>query len=194
MDWSDTIDVVIIGYLRGRGMRAALGIGAVLDAGYDPRTDSFQSIAKIRQRSQRRKLAENSPAPRRLAYPRQTRTSRFSTDAGCMGGTSLCRHGIGRRDHALPYIPVRRTIPVADWPFDFHASSVLFETTSRQKTQLASQKFKRWPVVKGNFGSDQRTASSQLADDVQLQQRGAPCTLPWISCFWPFTLHGSHSS
>jgi DNA ligase-1 len=44
---SDTIDVVIIGYLRGRGMRAALGIGALLGAVYDPRTDSFQSIAKI---------------------------------------------------------------------------------------------------------------------------------------------------
>jgi DNA ligase-1 len=41
---SDTIDVVIIGYLRGRGMR---GIGALLGAVYDRRTDSFQSIAKI---------------------------------------------------------------------------------------------------------------------------------------------------
>ena len=44
---SDTIDVVIIGYLRGRGMRARLGIGALLGAVYDPHTDSFQSIAKI---------------------------------------------------------------------------------------------------------------------------------------------------
>jgi DNA ligase-1 len=44
---SDTIDVVIIGYLRGRGMRARLGIGALLGAVYDPHTASFQSIAKI---------------------------------------------------------------------------------------------------------------------------------------------------
>ena len=44
---SDTIDVVIIGYLRGRGNRARLGIGALLGAVYDPPTDSFQSIAKI---------------------------------------------------------------------------------------------------------------------------------------------------
>jgi DNA ligase-1 len=44
---SDTVDVVIIGYLRGRGMRARLGIGALLGAVYDPQTDSFQSIAKI---------------------------------------------------------------------------------------------------------------------------------------------------
>jgi DNA ligase-1 len=47
MDWSDTIDVVIIGYLRGRGMRAPLGIGALLGAVYDPRTDSFLRIANI---------------------------------------------------------------------------------------------------------------------------------------------------
>jgi DNA ligase-1 len=44
---NDTIDVVIIGYLHGRGMRARLGIGALLGAVYDSRTDTFQSIAKI---------------------------------------------------------------------------------------------------------------------------------------------------
>jgi DNA ligase-1 len=44
---SDTIDVVIIGYLRGRGIRTRLGIGALLGAVYDPQPDSFQSIAKI---------------------------------------------------------------------------------------------------------------------------------------------------
>jgi DNA ligase-1 len=44
---SDTIDAVLIGYLRGRGMRARLGIGAVLAAVYDPQTDTFTSIAKV---------------------------------------------------------------------------------------------------------------------------------------------------
>jgi DNA ligase-1 len=44
---SDTVDVVLVGYLRGRGMRASLKIGAVLGAVYDPRKDSFQTIAKI---------------------------------------------------------------------------------------------------------------------------------------------------
>jgi len=44
---SDTVDVVIVGYLRGRGMRAALKIGALLGAVYDARKDSFQTVAKI---------------------------------------------------------------------------------------------------------------------------------------------------
>lgn len=44
---SDTVDVVIVGYLRGRGMRAALKIGALLGAVYNTSTDSFQTIAKI---------------------------------------------------------------------------------------------------------------------------------------------------
>jgi DNA ligase-1 len=43
----DTIDAVLIGYLRGRGLRARLGIGAVLAAVYDTRTDTFTSIAKV---------------------------------------------------------------------------------------------------------------------------------------------------
>ncbi|HKG22842.1 MAG TPA: ATP-dependent DNA ligase [Blastocatellia bacterium] len=44
---SDTVDVVLIGYLRGRGARARLGIGSLLGAVYDPRDDSFQSVGKI---------------------------------------------------------------------------------------------------------------------------------------------------
>jgi DNA ligase-1 len=44
---SDTVDIVIVGYLRGRGMRATLKIGALLGAVYDIRNDSFQTIAKI---------------------------------------------------------------------------------------------------------------------------------------------------
>lgn len=44
---SDTVDVVIVGYLRGRGMRAVLKIGALLGAVYDPRKDRFETIAKI---------------------------------------------------------------------------------------------------------------------------------------------------
>jgi DNA ligase-1 len=44
---SDTIDAVIIGYLKGRGARAKLGIGALLAAVYDPDTDTFQTIGKV---------------------------------------------------------------------------------------------------------------------------------------------------
>jgi DNA ligase-1 len=43
----DTIDAVIVGYMRGRGARARLGIGAVLVAVYDAKTDTFPTIAKV---------------------------------------------------------------------------------------------------------------------------------------------------
>ena len=44
---NDTIDVVLIGYFKGRGMRAEFGIGALLAGVYNENDDSFQSIAKI---------------------------------------------------------------------------------------------------------------------------------------------------
>lgn len=44
---ADTIDVVIVGYMKGRGMRAKFGIGAVLAAVYNEREDVFKTIAKI---------------------------------------------------------------------------------------------------------------------------------------------------
>lgn len=44
---SDTVDGVVVGYLRGRGMRARFGIGALLVAVYDDKQDKFVTIAKI---------------------------------------------------------------------------------------------------------------------------------------------------
>lgn len=44
---SDTIDAVIVGYMRGRGWRARLGIGAALVAVHDAKTDTFPTIAKV---------------------------------------------------------------------------------------------------------------------------------------------------
>ncbi len=46
-DLTDTIDVVIIGYIKGRGARAKFGIGALLAGVYDKKEDSFKSIARI---------------------------------------------------------------------------------------------------------------------------------------------------
>jgi DNA ligase-1 len=43
----DTVDCVIVGYIYGRGRRAALGVGALLVAVYDPSRDIFTSITKI---------------------------------------------------------------------------------------------------------------------------------------------------
>lgn len=43
----DTVDVVVVGYLAGRGKRASLGIGSLLGAVYDPEHDRFRTVAKI---------------------------------------------------------------------------------------------------------------------------------------------------
>lgn len=44
---ADTVDVVLVGYYRGRGKRTAFGAGALLSAVYDPANDRFLTIAKI---------------------------------------------------------------------------------------------------------------------------------------------------
>jgi DNA ligase 1 len=43
----DTVDVVLVGYLRGRGRRAALGVGSLLAAVRDPKGSRFRTVAKI---------------------------------------------------------------------------------------------------------------------------------------------------
>ncbi len=44
---SDTIDVVILGYYKGRGKRSQFGLGGILVGVYDPDEDSFKTIAKV---------------------------------------------------------------------------------------------------------------------------------------------------
>ena len=44
---NDTIDVVLLGYLYGRGKRAALGAGSLLVGVYDPERDLFVTVTKI---------------------------------------------------------------------------------------------------------------------------------------------------
>ncbi|MCX8158117.1 MAG: ATP-dependent DNA ligase [Candidatus Diapherotrites archaeon] len=44
---SDSVDVVIVGYFKGRGLRAKFGLGALLTAVYDKKEDCFKTIAKI---------------------------------------------------------------------------------------------------------------------------------------------------
>jgi DNA ligase-1 len=43
----DTVDVVLVGYFRGRGQRARFGIGALLGAVYDADSDTFKTVARI---------------------------------------------------------------------------------------------------------------------------------------------------
>src|SRR5216683_4700167 len=44
---NDTIDCVLLGYLYGRGKRAALGAGSLLVGLYDPQQDLFVTVTKI---------------------------------------------------------------------------------------------------------------------------------------------------
>lgn len=43
----DTVDVVLVGYLAGKGKRAKFGIGSLLGAVYDPQSDRFRTVSKI---------------------------------------------------------------------------------------------------------------------------------------------------
>ncbi len=44
---SDTLDLVIVGYYKGRGKRAQFGLGGILVAVYDPKDDTFKTVAKV---------------------------------------------------------------------------------------------------------------------------------------------------
>ncbi len=43
----ETFDVVVVGYYRGRGKRAKLGIGSLLTAVYDPENDRFRTVSRV---------------------------------------------------------------------------------------------------------------------------------------------------
>ncbi|MEM3031238.1 MAG: ATP-dependent DNA ligase, partial [Candidatus Micrarchaeia archaeon] len=44
---ADTVDVAIVGYFKGKGKRAALGIGALVGAVLNKQTGNYETIAKI---------------------------------------------------------------------------------------------------------------------------------------------------
>ncbi len=44
---TDTIDVVIVGYFKGKGIRTKFGIGALLGCVYNKKQDKFRTIARI---------------------------------------------------------------------------------------------------------------------------------------------------
>lgn len=44
---SDTVDVVILGYFKGKGLRSKLGIGGILAGVYDDEADMFKTVAKV---------------------------------------------------------------------------------------------------------------------------------------------------
>lgn len=44
---SDTVDLVVVGYYRGRGIRTEFGFGGMLAAVYNEKTDMFETITRI---------------------------------------------------------------------------------------------------------------------------------------------------
>ncbi|MBI1973176.1 ATP-dependent DNA ligase [Candidatus Micrarchaeota archaeon] len=70
---ADTIDVVVVGYYKGRGSRAQFGFGGLLTCVYDGETDEFKTIARIgsgfseQQMGEFRKTLDAIKVPRRPA-------------------------------------------------------------------------------------------------------------------------------
>lgn len=44
---SDTIDLVVVGYYRGKGMRSEFGFGGLLCAAYNEKRDMFETVSRI---------------------------------------------------------------------------------------------------------------------------------------------------
>lgn len=44
---ADTVDLAVAGYYRGRGQRAAFGIGTLLGAVFEPETQTFKTVARM---------------------------------------------------------------------------------------------------------------------------------------------------
>jgi len=66
---SDTVDVCIVGYFKGKGHRAQFGIGTVLGAVYDRETDSFTTISKIGSGFTEEELSKLSEMLNEIAVP-----------------------------------------------------------------------------------------------------------------------------
>ena len=60
---------MLVGYLAGRGKRAALGIGSLLAAVYDPGQDRFRTVAKIGSGPSEREWKTLRAQLNRLAVP-----------------------------------------------------------------------------------------------------------------------------
>ncbi len=75
---SDTIDVVILGYYKGRGKRSQFGLGGILVGVYDPDEDSFKTIAKVGSGFTEEQLVEMKRLLDQIAVPhRPARVSSF---------------------------------------------------------------------------------------------------------------------
>jgi len=66
---SDTLDVVIVGYYKGRGKRSKFGLGGILVAVYDPKEDVFKTIAKVGSGFTEEQLAEMKRILDQIAVP-----------------------------------------------------------------------------------------------------------------------------
>ena len=75
---SDTIDVVILGYYKGRGKRSQFGLGGILVGVYDPDDDSFKTIAKVGSGFTEEQLVEMKKILDEISVPhRPARVSSF---------------------------------------------------------------------------------------------------------------------
>lgn len=66
---SDTLDVVIVGYYKGRGKRSQFGLGGILVAVYDKDEDTFRTIAKAGSGFTEEQLVEMKKILDEIAVP-----------------------------------------------------------------------------------------------------------------------------
>jgi DNA ligase-1 len=97
----DTVDCVIIGYLYGRGRRAAFGVGALLVAVYDPEQDVFPSVSRIGTGLTDTEWREVRERCRTLRPYGEARTGGEPHRAERVGRATRGDRGVGRRGHPL---------------------------------------------------------------------------------------------
>ena len=91
----DTVDLVVVGYYRGRGRRAALGIGSLLAAVRDPAHDRFRTVAKIGSGLQRASMARPARPTHQTGRPSEAGRRRLGDRCRRVGRAHLRGGGAG---------------------------------------------------------------------------------------------------
>jgi DNA ligase-1 len=145
----DTVDVVLVGYLAGRGRRAALGIGSLLGAVYDPEGDRFRTVAKIgsgpsekgwkdlRARLNREAVRSRPPRVDSLIVPDVWVEPRFVVEVLADEITRSPLHTCGRSDeqgYALRFPRMLNGIRTDKGPEDATTEREILELSRLQRT------------------------------------------------------------
>ncbi|HEX6965264.1 MAG TPA: ATP-dependent DNA ligase [Gemmatimonadaceae bacterium] len=175
----DTVDLVLVGYLRGRGKRAALGIGSVLAAVYDPAHDRFRTVAKIGSglsdadwRALRAKLDSQatSTVPRRvdsLITPDVWTEPMYVVEVLADEITRSPFHTCGKSDdepgYALRFPRIIDGIRTDKAPTDATTEREILDLFRMQRSAASAKRRQRSPASKKSAASKKSVASKKSA-------------------------------